>query len=187
MAESNYHFEARRKERLIERKHEALARLSKGGELGDCTCTSDLKGNTGTKNTQIMYSGPGDFDNNSLRLNIFVGPSQKIYHRKIDNNPEDKVYPLIHPEEYEISRPKKQLPPRKPHYKISKDMSIYNWIGTARDRRQYDHSRNGPLLDSTWYSLRKEMMGLGKGTPLYGEGYSLTFEDLQRVKVVTPK
>ncbi|KAK3091301.1 hypothetical protein FSP39_018783, partial [Pinctada imbricata] len=66
--------------------------------------------------------------------------------------------------------------------------SIYNWIGRERCRRQYDHSRNGPLLDSTWYSLKKELSTIGQCMPLSsGEGKALSYQDLLRVRVLTPK
>lgn len=45
-------------------------------------------------------------------------PAHRIYHRKADNTPEDKVFPLLHPKEYEHEKPITQLPPRKPHFKV---------------------------------------------------------------------
>ena len=66
--------------------------------------------------------------------------------------------------------------------------SIYNWMGKERCRRQYDHSRNGPLLSSTWYSLKRELNSIGQCMPLSsGEGRSLAYTDLLRVRVVSPK
>nr|XP_011454468.2 uncharacterized protein LOC105347200 isoform X3 [Crassostrea gigas] len=45
-------------------------------------------------------------------------PDHRIYHRKADNTPEDKVFPLLHPQEYQPEKPITQLPPRKPHFKV---------------------------------------------------------------------
>ncbi|XP_025115814.1 uncharacterized protein LOC112577088 isoform X2 [Pomacea canaliculata] len=35
--------------------------------------------------------------------------------------------------------------------------SVHNWMGYERNRRHYDHSREGPLLESTWRNLRREL------------------------------
>ncbi|CAG2244552.1 unnamed protein product [Mytilus edulis] len=107
MAESAYHNEALRKQRLIERKRDAQMRLLDGPQSNEMPGygVADMK-------DTVLYSGPGHFDQ-SRSIN---GGVERIYHRRIDNNPEDKVYPLIHPKE----RPPKhtQLPPRKPHLKV---------------------------------------------------------------------
>ncbi|XP_033741155.1 uncharacterized protein LOC117327974 isoform X2 [Pecten maximus] len=62
-----------------------------------------------------------------------------------------------------------------------------NWMGTERDKRQYDHSRNGPLLDSTWHNLRRQLFHIGLVTPLSTTGKPTSFQDLQQVRVISPK
>ncbi|XP_060063416.1 uncharacterized protein LOC132543894 isoform X1 [Ylistrum balloti] len=62
-----------------------------------------------------------------------------------------------------------------------------NWMGTERDKRQYDHSRNGPLLDSTWHNLRRQLFHIGLVTPLSTTGKPTSFQDLQQVRVLSPK
>lgn len=65
--------------------------------------------------------------------------------------------------------------------------STYNWLGTARDRKQYDHSRNGPVVASSWYGLKSELNGIGQCTPLTGKGHPVTFNDLQQIRYITPR
>ncbi|XP_021348953.1 uncharacterized protein LOC110447519 isoform X2 [Mizuhopecten yessoensis] len=62
-----------------------------------------------------------------------------------------------------------------------------NWMGTERDKRQYDHSRNGPLLDSTWHNLRRQLFNIGMVTPITTTGKPTSFQDLQQVRVLSPK
>ncbi|XP_052067883.1 uncharacterized protein LOC127707419 isoform X11 [Mytilus californianus] len=121
MAESAYHNEALRRQRIIERKRDAQVRLLEGPQ------SNEMPGYGGAdmKDT-VLYSGPGHFEQSRITrqvrkkeehlLRSINGGVQRIYHRRIDNNPEDKVYPLIHPKE----RPPKhtELPPRKPHLKV---------------------------------------------------------------------
>ena len=45
-------------------------------------------------------------------------PSYPIKHRKVDNWPEDKMYPILNPAEYNHKIPREDLPKRKPHYKV---------------------------------------------------------------------
>lgn len=65
--------------------------------------------------------------------------------------------------------------------------SSYNRVGRARDRRQYDHSRNGPVLPGSWSGLKRELYGIGQGTPLLGKGHPMTIRDLQQIRYVTPR
>nr|XP_011454470.1 uncharacterized protein LOC105347200 isoform X7 [Crassostrea gigas] len=108
MAESAYHMEALRRQRVIDRKRAALDKMVNGG-------SQDTGPNVEQANAKnpILFSGPGDYDTNRINL-----PDHRIYHRKADNTPEDKVFPLLHPQEYQPEKPITQLPPRKPHFKV---------------------------------------------------------------------
>uniref|UniRef100_A0A194AM39 Uncharacterized protein n=1 Tax=Pinctada fucata TaxID=50426 RepID=A0A194AM39_PINFU len=59
MSESNYHLEALRKQRVIERKKDAMAKLTKG-QHDTCADPGDVQQ---TKDT-ILFTGPGDYDYN---------------------------------------------------------------------------------------------------------------------------
>ncbi|KAK3608226.1 hypothetical protein CHS0354_007241 [Potamilus streckersoni] len=50
------------------------------------------------------------------------------------------------------------------HYEQNRH--LYFRIGVQRERRQYDHSRNGPILDSSRYQLKKEFNFISKSTPM---------------------
>jgi len=128
MAESAYHQEARRRQRVLERKHEALRKLTEKG-LEDSENPVDADGK---RKTPILFTGSGNFET----------------HR-----------------------------------------SVYPWFGSQRDKRQYDHSRNGPLLPPTWHALRRELYNIGQGTPLLSgdQSYPTSFQDLQQVRVVTAR
>ncbi|XP_022314050.1 uncharacterized protein LOC111118737 isoform X8 [Crassostrea virginica] len=108
MAESAYHMEALRRQRVIERKRAALNKMVNGGNQD----SAENVNQTSSKNP-ILFTGPGDYDTNRIVL-----PAHRIFHRKADNTPEDKVFPLLHPQEYEPEKPITQLPPRKPHFKV---------------------------------------------------------------------
>ncbi|CAC5384166.1 unnamed protein product [Mytilus coruscus] len=125
MAESAYHNEALRRQRIIERKRDAQVRLLEGPQ------SNEMPGYGGAdmKDT-VLYSGPGHFE---------------------------------------------------------QSRSTYNWLGTARDRKQYDHSRNGPVVASSWYGLKSELNGIGQCTPLTGKGHPVTFNDLQQIRYITPR
>ncbi|XP_052263447.1 uncharacterized protein LOC127866724 isoform X2 [Dreissena polymorpha] len=45
------------------------------------------------------------------------------------------------------------------HY--AQNRLTYYKIGRHRDQRQYDHSRNGPVVDKTNYALKREFNFLG--------------------------
>nr|XP_011454465.2 uncharacterized protein LOC105347200 isoform X4 [Crassostrea gigas] len=126
MAESAYHMEALRRQRVIDRKRAALDKMVNGG-------SQDTGPNVEQANAKnpILFSGPGDYDTNRC---------------------------------------------------------IYNWIGTERCRRQYDHSRNGPILPSSWQSLQRELNSIGRGTPLLaGEGRPSRYDDLLALRKVSFK
>ncbi|XP_052067875.1 uncharacterized protein LOC127707419 isoform X4 [Mytilus californianus] len=139
MAESAYHNEALRRQRIIERKRDAQVRLLEGPQ------SNEMPGYGGAdmKDT-VLYSGPGHF---------------------------------------EQSRITRQVRKKEEHLL----RSTYNWLGTARDRKQYDHSRNGPVVASSWYGLKSELNGIGQCTPLTGKGHPVTFYDLQQIRYITPR
>lgn len=58
-------------------------------------------------------------------------------------------------------------------------------MGTERDKRRYDHSREGPLLDSTCHGLRGEMMSMEQAS-LAANGIQ-DCQELSKLKILAPK
>lgn len=63
----------------------------------------------------------------------------------------------------------------------------YHWLGISRERKQYDHSRNGPIMAGTWCDLKRELNGIGQCLPLAGKGQSITMRELQQTRFITPR
>ncbi|XP_046337274.1 uncharacterized protein LOC124118971 isoform X4 [Haliotis rufescens] len=108
---NSYHMEALRKQRLLDRKNEALRRLEKQGT--DLTKDAVMDG-------YLSKQTP-------------------------------KESPLITDEG-----------------QFNQQRSVLSWIGKERNRRQYDHSRDGPILPNTWTSLKKELQFREATTSLFG-------------------
>ncbi|XP_046549602.1 uncharacterized protein LOC124259514 isoform X3 [Haliotis rubra] len=97
---NSYHMEALRKQRLLDRKNEALTRLESQGS--DLTREAVMDGYLSKKTPKesVLITDGGQFD---------------------------------------------------------QQRSVHSWIGKEWNRRQYDHSREGPVLPCTWTSLKKEL------------------------------
>nr|XP_011454469.1 uncharacterized protein LOC105347200 isoform X6 [Crassostrea gigas] len=89
MAESAYHMEALRRQRVIDRKRAALDKMVNGG-------SQDTGPNVEQANAKnpILFSGPGDYDTNRNQIEDVLG----------ENSQARKNKPL----------PKKQMPVKKP-------------------------------------------------------------------------
>ncbi|XP_045214976.1 uncharacterized protein LOC123565043 isoform X2 [Mercenaria mercenaria] len=99
MAGTAYHNEALRKQRLIERKSEAMRNLKES--FGQHSIEAGIEQ---SKPSNLVFSEAGHYAQNRLS-----------------------------------------------YYKI----------GPMRDQRQYDHSRDGPIVDRSKYSLKQEFNFLG--------------------------
>ncbi|KAK6187523.1 hypothetical protein SNE40_005528 [Patella caerulea] len=115
-----YHWDALRKKRVLDRKHEALDRLMHAGSENPVP-------------THIMARA--------------CEPASNI----VSTDPEQ----------------------------FNQIRSVNSWIGRERNKREYDHSRDGPLLNSSWQGLRTEYGFRKQATPvLDGMGKPVSFSDL---------
>ncbi|XP_033741175.1 uncharacterized protein LOC117327974 isoform X5 [Pecten maximus] len=113
MAESALHQEARRLQANLDKKQEALKRHLAQQSQKMC---GELDYTKAGSKSATMFSGADNFDTKSSG-DVLGPPMHRIYHRKADNNPVDKVYPLLHPQGYFNKTHQRELP-RKPHFKV---------------------------------------------------------------------
>lgn len=118
MAGTAYHMEALRRQRVLERKAEAMKRLE--DTIAQPTEAAELARDL--KQTQLVFSEPGQYAQNRL---------------------------------------------------------TYYKIGPERDRRQYDHSRDGPIVDRTRYELKREFNFLG-------QSLGMVKSDIRSLKLASP-
>ncbi|XP_059167990.1 uncharacterized protein LOC131950007 isoform X5 [Physella acuta] len=115
----NYHMEARRRQRFMERVCEARKRLAAGaaapdgndqrlqcGMINSCTSQSD----------PVISTDQGQFYQ-SRENGLLVEPR---FHRHCNhlNQPEDHIYAVMYPATKNFRVPPELLPPRKPHFKV---------------------------------------------------------------------
>ncbi|XP_078316598.1 uncharacterized protein LOC111118737 isoform X4 [Crassostrea virginica] len=73
MAESAYHMEALRRQRVIERKRAALNKMVNGGNQD----SAENVNQTSSKNP-ILFTGPGDYDTNRCRGSRAPKPNREM-------------------------------------------------------------------------------------------------------------
>ncbi|XP_045214978.1 uncharacterized protein LOC123565043 isoform X5 [Mercenaria mercenaria] len=107
MAGTAYHNEALRKQRLIERKSEAMRNLKES--FGQHSIEAGIEQ---SKPSNLVFSEAGHYAQNSDK--------ERIRHRRCraQNEGDDHVMPLMNPTEYNFIVPIHELPPRKPHFKV---------------------------------------------------------------------
>ncbi|XP_013419413.1 uncharacterized protein LOC106180080 isoform X3 [Lingula anatina] len=117
MGDFAYHQEVLRKARVIERKREA-ARAT------DIQFGEEFTNSVGTKSGKREQVAARYNDYRGTRITagdlcyVPSGELSVIKHRHVDNNPPDRVYLLMHPEEQNFRKDTSELPPRRPHFKV---------------------------------------------------------------------
>ncbi|XP_022314047.1 uncharacterized protein LOC111118737 isoform X1 [Crassostrea virginica] len=87
MAESAYHMEALRRQRVIERKRAALNKMVNGGNQD----SAENVNQTSSKNP-ILFTGPGDYDTNRSELSKFRVSGEGFQNRYRNR---DNLYPHV--------------------------------------------------------------------------------------------
>merc|ERR1712050_408056 len=119
MAEQ-FHYEALRKQRIINRANEAKLNLSGPVYVDEETYKKDR-----AVVTELLTRKPRSHEiiiNEDERPALYqyrTNPHAPRRHRKIDNTSKDKVYPLTHPEEFrKIKHSPVKEGKRTPHFKV---------------------------------------------------------------------
>ncbi|XP_074648482.1 uncharacterized protein LOC141903963 isoform X3 [Tubulanus polymorphus] len=116
MTSYQYHMEALRKQRVLERKQEALRRQAMANE------DAQKIGNSLQYRTQMNDGNMSlEPDNRSYRSTLGklgVVNCKPIHHRNTDNTPVDRMYPMLHPDEFLAWKPNDNLPSRVKHFKV---------------------------------------------------------------------
>ncbi|XP_041362388.1 uncharacterized protein LOC121378333 isoform X2 [Gigantopelta aegis] len=168
MSGSAYHWDALRKERILQRKREALRRLQNPDPVIDNT------GRTKKREEPLVIADQGEFVNlrsrkantctNKMQIGALdsniLGADSGVVFENVTHDPNykyrlhrhsclppvhvDPIYGLIYPGSFKYTA-------------SCSCRSITMWTGTERNRRFYDHSRMGPVNDQSWRSLRREL------------------------------
>ncbi|XP_046337276.2 uncharacterized protein LOC124118971 isoform X6 [Haliotis rufescens] len=111
---NSYHMEALRKQRLLDRKNEALRRLEKQGT--DLTKDAVMDGYL---SKQTPKESPLITDEGQFNQQRNQGRNGHNCHKHINysNVASDTIYPILHPKPV-FKVPVPELPCRKPHFKV---------------------------------------------------------------------
>ncbi|XP_046549603.1 uncharacterized protein LOC124259514 isoform X4 [Haliotis rubra] len=111
---NSYHMEALRKQRLLDRKNEALTRLESQGS--DLTREAVMDGYLSKKTPKesVLITDGGQFDQQRNQ-----GGNGHNCHKHVNfsNVASDKIYPILHPKPV-FKVPVPELPCRKQHFKV---------------------------------------------------------------------